>query len=284
MSVRPVVSVIMVSYHTGSVLARAIVSVLSQDLDLELILVNNGNPPGVESALIQRFKDDPAVRLMTGHGNIGFGRGCNLGARVAQGDYFLFLNPDSVLAPDTLSRLVERASELKAPFMIGARLLDEAGRDQRGCRRALLTPQTAMIEALHLGRFFSKERLNFHEEPLPEQITPMPAISGAFMFLSKKDFNLIRGFDEGYFLHVEDLDFCWRFRQAGGEIYFDPSIIATHVGATSHTTNRFLEKQKAKGFIRYFERNFSQTTPRWFLRLLSFAIWARFVLKSFKLR
>lgn len=272
-------SVIMVSYHTGPVLDRAIEAVLNQNADGELILVNNGNPPEVEAALIERFKDEPLVRIMTGHGNIGFGRACNLGARVAQGDHLLFLNPDSILPPDALLTLYKEAHGLRRPFMIGARLVDEAGHDQRGCRRAFLTPLTAFIEAFHLYRFFPKVRLNYHEEPLPRKITPVPVISGAFMFMPKGDFNNIKGFDEDYFLHVEDIDFCLRFRIAGGEIYFTPALTVTHVGGTSHTTNLFLEKQKAKGFILYFEKHFAKTTPRPLLWLLYAAIWMRFAVK-----
>ena len=70
------------------------------------------------------------------------------------GDYLLFLNPDSLLPPDSLQKLQLHTAGLKRPFMLGARLLDEDGSDQRGCRRALLTPATAFIEALHLGAFF----------------------------------------------------------------------------------------------------------------------------------
>jgi len=272
-------SVIMVTYHTGAVLGPAITAVMAQTADIELILVNNGNPPKIEQQLIERFKDEPLVRLMTGHGNIGFGRACNLGARVSQGDHLLFLNPDSILEPDAVAKLHADATGLKRPYMIGARLVDKKGVDQRGCRRALLTPLTAFIEALHLHWLFPKVRLNFHKEPLPKYIAPMPAISGAFMFMSAADFKKVGGFDEGYFLHVEDLDLCWRFRKMGGEIYFDPDIVVTHVGSTSKTTNLFLEKQKAKGFIRYFEQNFAASTSKMFLGLLKLAIWARFALK-----
>lgn len=271
-------SVIMVSFHTGPVLDRAVASVLAQGPDVELVLVNNGNPPEVEAALISRFKDDPQVRLMTGHGNIGFGRACNLGARVARGDHLLFLNPDSVLPDNAVAHMRQVAAGLKRPYMVGARLLDGAGRDQRGCRRALLTPKTAFVEALHLHRLFPKTRLNLHEEPLPEALTPVPAISGAFIFMPTIDFFLIRGFDEKYFLHVEDLDLCWRFRRAGGEIYFDPSLVVTHVGSTSKATNLFLERKKAEGFVLYFRQNFAET-PRLFLWILERAIWTRFALK-----
>ncbi len=274
-----VTSVIMVSYHTGPVLFEAISSVLAQTVPVELCLVDNGNPPDITAKLQSMAAVDPRIRFVTGHGNVGFSRGCNTGARAATGEQLLFLNPDSMLRPDALEKLKRHAANLKRPFMIGARLLDEDGKDQRGCRRALLTPATAFVEALHLYFLFPKARLNFNHEPIPQSITPIPAISGAFVFLTREDFWKIGGFDEGYFLHVEDLDLCLRFRRAGGEIYFAPDVVVTHIGGTSKATKAFIEKHKARGFIRYFHKNFGDEYPSLVLFLLDIAVWARTGLK-----
>jgi hypothetical protein len=268
-------SIIMVSYHTGPVLFDAILRVLASKTAVELCLVDNGNPPEVLKKLQGVATADVRLKLITGQGNVGFSKGCNLGAKAATGEWLLFLNPDSLLPADAIEKLVTHASSLPKPRMLGARLLDEKGADQRGCRRALLTPRTALIEAMHLHVLFPKERLNFNDEPVPTVITSMPAISGAFMFLARDDFWWIGGFDEGYFLHVEDLDFCLRFRQAGGEIYFVPDVVVTHIGGTSKATSAFIETNKARGFIRYFEQNFAAQYPPIFLILLRMLIWGR---------
>lgn len=271
-------SVIMVSYHTGPVLFEAIDGVLAQNAPVELCLVDNGNPPNVLARLQVLAASDNRIRLITGHGNVGFSRACNLGARAAVGENYLFLNPDSKLLPDAVQGLNRHAMTLARPFMVGARVVDEQGRDQRGSRRAMLTPKTALIEALGLGAFFPKERLNFNSDSLPDKLTPIPAISGSFMYLPKPDFWNIEGFDEGYFLHVEDLDFCLRFRRAKGEIYFAPDIVVTHIGGTSNATTAFVEKHKARGFSRYFHKNFGDY-PVLLLWLLDGAGWLRAMLK-----
>jgi GT2 family glycosyltransferase len=95
------------------------------------------------------------------------------------------------------------------------------------------------------------------------------------MFLPREDFRRIGGFDEDYFLHVEDLDLCLRFHRAGGEIYFAPDVAVTHIGGTSKATGAFIEKHKARGFIRYFHKNFGGQYPAPFLWLLDLAIWVR---------
>jgi GT2 family glycosyltransferase len=272
MSTHPTISIIMVSYFTGPVLERSIAAVLAQTVPCELVLVDNGNPPEVTEQLKHQSLADHRLTFLTGHGNVGFSKGCNLGAKAARGEYLLFLNPDSLLPDGALERLLVHAAALPRPCLIGARLLDGQGRDQRGCRRALLTPKTALIEALHLHRLFPRERLNYHEEPVPERLTPIPAISGAFMFLAAADFWRINGFDEGYFLHVEDLDLCWRFRQAGGKIYFAPDIVVTHIGGTSKATSAFIEKHKAAGFKRYFKMNFKDSFSKLLFLFIAVAI------------
>jgi len=272
---QPAISVVMVSYYTGPVLFEAIASVLAQTAPLELMLVDNGNPPHVAATLRAMAARDSRIRYLSGHGNAGFSKGCNIGARAARGTQLLFLNPDGVMPPGILACLADYAARLPSPFMLGARLIDEQGRDQRGCRRALLTPISAFIEAFHLGRLFPRLRLNRHEEAVPTALTPMPAISGAFMFLTQADFWRINGFDEDYFLHVDDLDFCLRFRRAGGEIYFAPDIIVMHVCSTSQASVALIERHKARGFSQYFHKNFATQYSPLFLWLLDLAIWLR---------
>lgn len=275
----PLTSVIMVSFHTGPSLFVAIDSVLNQIAPVELVLVNNGNPEEVVKALKDKAVNETRMILVDGHGNVGFGQGNNLGVKASHGDYLLILNPDSQLHDDTLAKLQGQTSVLPPPHMIGARILNKDGTDQRGCRRELLTPTTSFVEALHLGGLFPQFRLNRHTEPLPTTTAPVPAISGAFMFLSRKGYNSIGGFDEGYFLHVEDLDLCFRFRKAGGEIFFAPEITITHIGGTSKTTSDFIERHKARSFVHYFHSNFGDNYPIIFLWCLDIAIWGRYLLR-----
>ncbi|MFC7473449.1 glycosyltransferase family 2 protein [Dankookia sp. GCM10030260] len=249
-------SVVIVSYQTGPALQRAVASALAQDRPVEVLLVDNGNPPETAAMLAAWAAREPRLRLLTGQGNIGFGAACNLGARAARGDALLLLNPDGELAPDALARLRRHAATLPSPWMIGPRILDGAGQDQAGSRRRLLTPVSALVEALRLHRLCPGLRLNLHRTPLPARITPVPAISGACMFLRREAYWRIGGFDEGYFLHVEDLDLCLRFRRGGGEILFAPDVVVRHLGGTSEAPKAVVERHKARSFRRYFRQNF----------------------------
>ena len=261
------VSVIMVSYWTGSVLGAAIESVLAPDQEgvLELILVDNGNPPDVVAQLLRRAEADPRLVLLGGHGNVGFARGCNLGAGRARGRHLLLLNPDCCLAPGAIPALLAEAGALGDDWMLGCRVLDPDGSDQRGSRRALLTPVTAFVETFRLDRLAPKRlrrhRLNHHESPLPERTVRVPAVSGACMMLPAATFRAVGGMDEGYFLHVDDLDLCLRLHRSGVPVHFAPHVAAVHHAGSSRSGPIRIEWHKARGFLRYFRTHYRG--PRW---------------------
>ena len=247
------ISVVMVSYWTGPALDGAVAAVLAEPGAAQLILVDNGNPPKVTAALAAQAAAEPRLTLVTGHGNLGFAAGCNLGARHARGDVLLLLNPDARLEPGALARLSDEATALPRPFVIGGRIVDAQGREQRGGRRHPLTPLRALVEGFGLYRLgLGRWRLNRHQEPAPAAPEPMGAVSGAVLALPVADYWALGGLDAGYFLHVEDLDLCWRMHAAGGRVVYAPSVAAVHAGGTSAAPPAFVERHKARGFSRYF--------------------------------
>ncbi len=283
-AVRNSVSVVMVIYHTGPVLFEAIDSVLSQDDLCDLVLVDNGSSPVVLAELKGRADEDGRLIVLTGHGNVGFAAGCNLGARQARGAYLLFLNPDCLMPPGGLRRLLAEGESWPRPWMLGCRLVGADGNEQRGARRDVLTPWTALVEVLRLDRLAPDHpyfrRFNRHALPAPKETSTVPVTSGACMMLPAEDYWALDGMDEGYFVHVEDIDFCHRFRAAGGEIYFVPHVAVTHILSTSETSPLFIEWHKTRGFIRYFRKNFAGVYPPMFLPLVNAGILARFALKA----
>lgn len=259
-------SVVMVSYFTGPCLDAAIEGVLSQPEPVELLVVDNGNPPGLVDVLRNWALREPRLRILSGHGNIGFGAACNLGAREARGEFLLLVNPDGVLPPDGLARFLAHAATRRSPFLIGPCVLDAEGREQSGSRQMELTPLSAIGGRLGLGRVFPAARYNLAGTPLPAGLEPVAGTSGSCMFMRRADFWAIGGFDEGYFLYVEDVDLCLRFRRNGGDVLFAPDIAFRHVGGTSDAPRIVVERHKARGFRRYFATHFPATS--WPMRLL----------------
>jgi GT2 family glycosyltransferase len=245
----------MVSFHTGPRLREALDAALAAQAVEAVVLVDNGNPPDTEAALDARAAAEPRLQVIRGHGNVGFARACNLGARTAAGrapgpTHLLFLNPDAVLSPDAAPALAAAGEGRTRPWIAGGRILDLEGREQRGGRRRAPTLGRA-LGALVGGR---ADRMHLEGAPAPDAPVMVDAVSGACMLMRSDDFSAIGGFDEAYFLHVEDLDICRRAQAQGGDVIYVPAAIARHAGGTSDAPKLFVEWCKGRGLARYFVR------------------------------
>lgn len=251
---KPCISVVVVTYNNDD-LADMAARVLAEPETAELILVDNGNSPRTEAWLHELAGREARVQLVTGHGNTGFGAGCNLGAARAEGDLLLLLNPDCLIAPGTLGELARLLAGRGERWLAGVRLLNSDGTEQRGARRNRGTPHQWLAEALGLHRL-GLERVNLHQHPLPETVTPVEAISGAFILVPRRFWRELGGMDERYFLHFEDLDFCLRARRAGGEVLFVPGLSAEHHKSQSRVCGLWLARQKVRGLRTFFFGHF----------------------------
>ncbi len=277
------VSVVMVTYHTGDLFLRlAMDSVLAEPECAELILVNNGNPPGLDKELTARASTDKRIRYIKGHGNTGFAKACNLGAKSATGDYILLLNPDSMVTQGALARALEAIRSYPPQTMAGCYLQNPSGSEQRGGRRGLLTPLNAFFETFGLSALLpASQRLNLNTSKMPPGTHEVPAISGAFMLLARSYYQKLGGMDEAYFLHMEDMDLCYRVHKSGGKIICVPEARVVHFRSTSEASSDFVEKEKARSFVRYLKTHTDKDAFNVFLAgVMTPAIWARYYLKT----
>ncbi len=249
-------SVIIVSYQTGSSLEECIKAVRSEALIDEIIIVDNGNEPDTRRWMDNQAQKDNTITIMQGHGNIGFAKACNAGAKTASCPYLLFLNPDAVLQGNALKELQNSLDAAAPGSVAGARLLNQDGSEQRGARRGRLTPWSALVSMTGLSHFAPVHPAfaDMHQEkqPLPTTTVPVHAISGASLLMKRNDYERLGGFDERYFLHVEDLDLCRRVRKAGGHAMFVPTAEVVHYGSTSKANRLRVDWNKAIGLVRYF--------------------------------
>ncbi len=255
---RPTVAAVIVSWRTGPRLFQCLESVLSApDVD-EVILVDNGNPRETRNRLLHAAALHKEFRIIWGHGNVGFGAGCNLGARHATSDRLLFLNPDASVTPGVAAELADVGETQMRPWIVGGRVLGLDGREQRGARRGDMTPWSTFVEVSGLrafGRVHPAFRsVHLEDEPAPFGPQTMPTVSGACMMMRADDFHALGGFDEGYFIHVEDVDICRRVRELGGSVAFAPDAVVEHEGATSPASRLRVGWHKGRGFARYFKK------------------------------
>jgi N-acetylglucosaminyl-diphospho-decaprenol L-rhamnosyltransferase len=252
------VAAIVVSYRTGPVLMDCL-HALDADPDVhEIVLVDNGNPPETLNR-VEALRAASAKLKVVGQGeNRGFAAGVNMGVYASHSDRLLIINPDAVLRRGSVAALEIAHGTGAEPVVAGGRIFGLDGVEQRGGRRRRLTMASAMATFLGLGWLHALHpgfvSINRNGEPPPPGPVPMGAVSGALLYMSRDGFARLNGFDEGYFLHVEDLDLCRRAEADGGSVIYTPHAAALHEGATSDESSRVIEGHKAAGLSRYFRK------------------------------
>lgn len=280
-------SIIMVSYYTGPVLIDSIRAALTQAQITEVVLVDNGNSRATLDSLTSLAEDDRRLKIVTGHGNVGFSKGCNMGARAATGRHLLLLNPDCVLRPGVIRRSIEVMAAHPEASALTVRIENTDGTEQRGGRRNLMTPWTCLVEQFRLDRWMPEhpyfQRMNLNETAPFDDVTAVPCISGAFMMVRRGVYESLGGMDEDYFLHVEDVDFCMRIQKMGGVILYVPDAAVTHVKSTSRVFPLVVEWHKSVSATKYFHKHFRPQYPNFVLRMISVALFGRLVVRSIPL-
>ena len=276
------VSVVVVSYYTGPLLQRCLAATLAQDCVGELIVVDNGNWARTRADLADLAAREPRLRVLSGHGNVGFAAACNRGVAASRGAEVVILNPDATPAPGAIAALLTeaRAAAPEGFWLAGGRLLNPDGTEQAGARRRTLTPWRAMVEMARLDRLAPRHpyfaRFNAHDEPCPGRTTAMPTVSGAFFAMPRAAWDAVGGMDEGFFLHVEDVDLCLRVGQAGGRVLYVPAAEVVHGKSSSRSNRVRVERWKAQSLTRYFRRHFRGVYPPGFVGLVCALVWGVF--------
>lgn len=264
----PAVSVIVVNYNAGDLLADCVGAVLASTVPVEVIVSDNGSVDGSLDLLRARFGDDPRLILCENRENLGFARANNRVLHLARADRLLFLNPDCIPSPDTLSPLLGFMNAHPDVGMAGCIVLNPDGSEQVASRRSIPDPWIVIKRLLLLDRFFvwpGGRYLDHHLQPLPTEPIEVEAISGSFMLVDRRALDAVGPLDEGYFLHCEDLDWFVRFRQAGWTIALVPSVsVVHHKGACSRTDPVQVERYKHRGMERFYRKFQSQRYPALF--------------------
>ena len=224
-------SVVVVNWNGGELLARCIASI-DQALPpalrarVEVVVVDNGSTDGSTD----RLSLHPTDTLLRSDRNLGFGAACNRGAAAARGEYLLLLNPDCELRPGSVERCI---AELQRPDMpvglCGIALEDEHGAIARSCHRfprfADLAATAIGLHALRPGVFDSRMTGWDHRSD-----RTVDHVIGAFWLLRLSTFRSLGGFDERFFVYLEDLDFSLRAQRAGWLTRFVAAPASYHLG------------------------------------------------------
>ncbi|MDA8268513.1 MAG: glycosyltransferase family 2 protein [Actinomycetota bacterium] len=228
------VAAVVVDYDSGPVLAACVASLVAQAV-AQVVVVDNGaptavlteEPPGVARAV--------PVRVVRTGANLGYGAGANRGVAAAPSvDVVLVMNPDVELHPGAVDALVRAIDADPAVAVVGPRVLEADGSRYPSARR-FPSPGVALVHAL-VGRVWPDNRFSSRYRMADlgtARAVPVDWVSGACFAVRRQAWEELGGFDEAYFMYAEDMDLCWRARQAGWDVVYDPSATVTHLQGVS---------------------------------------------------
>jgi len=224
-------SIVIVNWNTREFLSRCLKAVYdtTSHLDFQVIVVDNGSTDGSQEMVQQAFPD---VHLIANQENLGFAGANNQAIRHSQGRYVLLLNSDAFVGENTIEQMVAFMDAHPEAGMAGCKLRYEDGRLQPSCYSfpSLLTElwiATQLDKLFPKSPVFGKYRMTFWGY---DNVRQVDVILGAFMLVRSTAITQVGLMDERYFMYSEEVDWCYRFKEKGWKIYFNPGVEAVHVG------------------------------------------------------
>ncbi len=264
------VSIIVVSYNTCELTLRALRSIEQSQTDfrVETIVVDNHSNDASVSTIQAQF---PQVGLIRNAANLGFAKANNLGIRQAGGRYILLLNSDTVLQKDTLDVMLRFMDGHPRVGASGCKVVLPDGSLDKSCRRGFPTPSAAFYYAFGFSRLFPN-RPRFNQYQLghldPDREYPVDCLVGAFMLVRREAVEQAGLLDEDFFMYGEDIDWCYRIKQAGWEIYYYPrTSIVHHKGASSRSMPLRIIYEFHRAMILFHRKHYRQKYT-WFTNTL----------------
>ena len=276
-----VVYALVVNYNTGPRLIECVRALLSEPGITLIWVVDNASHDGSVEALEAECSGELRLRVIRNPTNIGFGAANNIALRQVRGCDWILINPDCLLRAGSLQAFVACRSAHPRAGLLGGLVLNPDGTEQRGCRRDLPGVWASLLRSLWLGRILPKltwTNFDYVGTPVPTCPIQIGATSGALMYLKSEALKDIGEFDEGYFLHCEDLDICKRMADGGWEVWFVPGSRAVHFQGTSSRYAPFkVEWHKHRSMWRYFNKFQRPASSVLLVPLIWIGIWLRFL-------
>jgi GT2 family glycosyltransferase len=254
----PDLDVVIVSYRCRELLRRCLEALRAHPPAgaMRVVVVDNASADGTVEMVRAEY---PEVELRASERNLGFAAATNLGARAGTAAYVLALNPDTAVTSGALDTALETISERPEVAVVGPRLLRPDGTLDHASKRSFPTPLSALGHFTGAGRRSgAPERLAAYRAPRIER-GPVDAVNGAFMLMRRSAFEEMGGFDEGYWMYMEDLDLSYRLAQAGYVSWFEPDAVVTHVkaGTTGGERSPRLNWAFHRGMARFYRAHYA---------------------------
>ncbi|MFH1194499.1 MAG: glycosyltransferase family 2 protein [bacterium] len=233
---------------------------LSRNGNIEIIFVDNNSSDNFKNKLeVERLVNQNNLYFIFNSENVGFGNACNIGAKQAKGKVLFFVNPDVKIETDIFTKVTELYKK-NPNLAITGPLIKHPGKKydlSAGFNQGFLIE---LLNIIFVGRLFESMLLSQKVINLNESTLPVTWILGAALFIKRKIFNEIGGFDKDYFLFYEEMDLCYRVRKLGFDVHYYPQISVHHIGsATVKKDYSFFTRQFYKSKMIFYKKNFSKS-------------------------
>lgn len=229
-------SIIVVSYNTRDYTTKCLESVLKNtgELSFEIIVIDNASSDDSQQAIHQQLGNK--VRLITLDKNVGFGAANNIAAKDARGEYFLLLNPDTVVLDSAINNLLKFAKcNPDAGIWGGKTIFDNGSLNPSSCFArqtvwSLVCQALGLTSALRKTSVFNPEGMGSWDRSNARHVD---IVSGCFLLTKKEHWITLGGFSSDFFMYGEDADLCLRFKRLGFTPMITPEAKIVHYGGKS---------------------------------------------------
>ena len=249
------ITIIIVNYNSGRALRKCLESVFCncRGFSLNVIVVNNHSLDGSKEGIRVEFPDVINIR---NDKNLGFAKGCNQGLELSSGDYVLFLNPDTIVKNDALYQCLEFMDSNINVGLLGSKLLNMDGTVQSSCADFPFLHKLLFDHILRNGIFSDAMRQrSLLKYWAHDRVQEVDWVLGAFMLVRLEVIRQLGGFDEDFFLYGEDMDLCYRVKQAGWKVVFFPQAEVFHMGNPVWDAERLVRVYDAT--LMFYRKHFS---------------------------
>lgn len=271
-------SVIIVNYNVKFFLEQCLISVFNaiKGIESEVFVVDNASADGSCQLVRERF---PQVKLICNAKNTGFSYANNQAIRLANGEYVLLLNPDTVVEEETFSKCIAFMDAHPEAGSLSVKMIDGKGRFLPESKRALPSPMVSFFKIFGFSKLFPRSRVfaRYHLGHLSnDEINEIEILPGAFMFMRKRALDTVGLLDETFFMYGEDIDLSYRFLKAGYKNFYFPNTTIIHYKGESTkkgSINYVLIFYQA--MIIFARKHFSRNNARLYTILIYLAIYFR---------
>ncbi len=283
-------SIIIINYCTYDLTKQAIESIINKDysFDYEIIIVDNAS----DDDSIPKLKEDFQYELKEGLINFiintennGFAYANNLALKTIKSTYVLLLNSDTIIIKDCLNECLQYMEANKNIGALGCKIKLPDGSLDKACRRSYPDVHVSFYRMTGLSKLFpqSKRFAKYNLTYLDENGTyNVDSLSGAFMLLRSEVVNHVGLLDEEFFMYGEDIDYCYRIKEAGWKVvYYGEAEIIHYKGASSKKQETKLLYEFYKSMHIFYNKHYQEQYP-WIITIITYTgIWSIYTLKLF---